>query len=195
MLTFLGVRHAFLPHERLLKRAVKNLKSRNNVCVGGYLQLPLVWVVAGYLLCTAVCSLRSCPLPINPLCLSREEELFFSLLSQRSKEAKKEKKNAWSRVQLYLAFSARFDHFYIYFSFEHLAEVGVSALYNPTMHHVTWHHVTLLHLTSYLIISRHAMLIHVTSHHITMHHYIHVTSRNLKVPETWEIACNNSKKC
>ena len=40
--------------------------------------------------CTAT-SLRSCPLPIIPLCL-----LFFPLSSRRNKEAKK--KNAWSQV-------------------------------------------------------------------------------------------------
>ena len=52
---------------------------------------------------TVVCqcsSLRSCPLPISPLCLSREEGVIFSLSSQRSKEAKKKKKKnkAWSQV-------------------------------------------------------------------------------------------------
>ena len=48
-------------------------------------------------------SLRSCPLPISPLCLSREESvIFFPLVpkKQRSQKKKREKKknNAWSQV-------------------------------------------------------------------------------------------------
>ena len=44
-------------------------------------------------------SLRSCPLPIFPLCLSREEGVIFFPSSQRSKEAKNKKNNAWSQVR------------------------------------------------------------------------------------------------
>ena len=42
-------------------------------------------------------SLRSCPLPIIPLCLSQEEGVIFFFLSPRPPLEKK-KKNAWSQV-------------------------------------------------------------------------------------------------
>ena len=37
-------------------------------------------------------SLRSCPLPINPLCLSREEGVIFSPLEPKKQKKKKKKK-------------------------------------------------------------------------------------------------------
>ena len=50
-------------------------------------------ILANFFSCILVYSLRSCPLPIIPLSLSREEGVnFFPLSSQRSKEAKKKKK-------------------------------------------------------------------------------------------------------
>ena len=45
--------------------------------------------ITRYILVQSSCSLRSCPLPINPTCLSREDGVIFSLSSERSKEAKK----------------------------------------------------------------------------------------------------------
>ena len=50
----------------------------------------------------AIISLRSCPLPIIPLSimsLTGRGRYFFSLSSQRSKEARKKVNNAWSQVK------------------------------------------------------------------------------------------------
>ena len=57
----------------------------------------LAAMLEGYVLQRA--SLRSCPLPINPLCLSREEgTIFFPLEPKKQKKKKIKKNNAWSQV-------------------------------------------------------------------------------------------------